>query len=137
MAASAVGMSRANANGSSAVKLVCSTKTFLEENMTHIIVFSTCTSTREARKIAHGLLKRRLAACVNILPITSFYWWKDKIRSGSECLLIIKTRARLFAELQRRISALSSYEVPEIVSVKVEDGLPAYLKWIEEETRRE
>ena len=102
--------------------------------MTHLIVFSTCANRREARKIAQELLKRRLAACVNILRVDSFYWWKSKVRNGSECLLIIKTRAYLFAELQRRIRALSSYEVPEIVSLKIHSGLPSYLKWIDEET---
>jgi len=102
--------------------------------MARIIVFSACANRREARKIARELLKRRLVACVNLLPIMSFYWWKGKIRNGSECLLVIKTRAELFAELQRRISALSSYEVPEIVSVKIDAGLPSYLKWIDEET---
>lgn len=76
----------------------------------------------------------RLAACVNILPITSFFWWKNKIRKGSECILIIKTRRKLFIQLKRRISSLSSYEVPEIVSVKIDDGLSSYLKWIDEET---
>jgi len=103
--------------------------------MSRIIIFSTCANKREARKIARELLKSRLVACVNILPIMSFYWWKDRIRNGSECLLLIKTRAKLFTELQRRISRLSSYEVPEIVSVKIDDGLPSYLKWIDEETR--
>jgi periplasmic divalent cation tolerance protein len=105
--------------------------------MTRIIVFSTCANKSEAKKIALALLKSRLAACVNILPITSFYWWKDEVRNGSECLMIIKTRARLFPELRRRISVLSSYEVPEIVSVKIDDGLRSYLEWIDQETRTE
>jgi len=79
-------------------------------------------------------LKDRLAACVNILPITSFFWWKDKIRVGLEVLLVIKTRRKLFVQLRQRISSLSSYEVPEIVSVKIDDGLSSYLKWIDKET---
>ena len=102
--------------------------------MTFIIVFSTCANKGEAEKIARELLKHRFAACVNILPITSFYWWKDKIRKGSEFLLVIKTRRKLFLQLKRRISSLSSYEVPEITSVKIDDGLSSYLKWIDEET---
>jgi periplasmic divalent cation tolerance protein len=105
--------------------------------MTRIIIFSTCANKSEAKRIAHVLLKSRLAACVNILPITSFYWWKDKIRNGSECLMIMKTRARLFPELQRTISKVSSYEVPEIVSIKIDGGLPSYLEWIDEETLTE
>jgi periplasmic divalent cation tolerance protein len=102
--------------------------------MNRIIVFSTCANSAEAGKIARELLKRRLAACVNVLRVMSFYWWRGRIRNGPECLLIIKTRARLFSKLQRRICALSSYELPEIVSVKIDAGLPSYLKWIDQET---
>jgi periplasmic divalent cation tolerance protein len=102
--------------------------------LTRIIVFSTCANRIEGTKIARELLRRRLVACVNLLPIKSFYWWKGKVRNESEYLLIIKTRAELFANLRRRISALCSYEVPEIVSVKIDDGLLSYLKWIDKET---
>jgi periplasmic divalent cation tolerance protein len=102
--------------------------------MAKVIVFSTCASKSEARRIASELLKRRLVACVNIFPISSFYWWKSKIRIGSELLLIMKTRAELVSKLQATISTLHSYEVPEVVSVKIDSGLPAYLRWIESET---
>jgi len=102
--------------------------------MVRIIVFSTCASESEARKIVTELLKRRLVAGVNILPISSFYWWKRKIRRGSELLLIMKTRAELVGKLQATISMLHSYEVPEIISVKIDKGLPAYLRWIDNET---
>ena len=102
--------------------------------MARVIVFSTCASKSEARKIASELLKRRLVACVNILPVSSFYWWKCKIRHGSELLLMMKTRAELVGKLQATISKLHSYEVPEIVSVKIDKGLPAYLRWIDNET---
>jgi len=100
-----------------------------------VIVFSTCAKKSEATKIASAVLKQRLAACVNILPISSFYWWKGKIRSDSEILLIIKTRSELFGKLQARILEINSYEVPEITCVRIIGGLPAYLRWIDKETK--
>jgi periplasmic divalent cation tolerance protein len=103
--------------------------------MKHIVVFSTCTKRNEATKIARDLLEERLAACVNIVAVSSFYWWKGKVVNGDECLLVIKTRSELFGKLRARICELNSNEVPEVVSVRIEDGLSAYLKWIDEETR--
>ena len=97
-------------------------------------MFSTCANKSEARKIASELLKRRLVACVNMLPISSFYWWNRKVRDGSELLLIMKTRAELVGKLQTTISKLHSYEVPEVISVKIDKGLPSYLRWIDNET---
>ena len=76
--------------------------------MIRIIVFSTSANGKEAKKIAQELLKSRLVACVNVVPIT-YYWWKNKIRNVSERLLVMKTRAKLSTELQRRIRALNSY----------------------------
>jgi periplasmic divalent cation tolerance protein len=104
--------------------------------MTRIIVFSTCANKREATEIGRELLKRRLAACVNLPPIFSLYWWESKVRSGAESLLMIKTRAEVFGKLQAQILELSSYELLEIVSVKINDGLPSYLKWIDRGTHR-
>jgi periplasmic divalent cation tolerance protein len=102
--------------------------------MRHIIVFSACANKEEALKIAGELLKRRVAACVNLLPIRSLYRWKGRVRNESEYLLIIKTRSELFEGVRELISELSSYEVPEIVSVKIDNGLSSYLKWIDQET---
>jgi periplasmic divalent cation tolerance protein len=99
------------------------------------IVLSTCGSMREARKIGHDLVKRRLAACVSILPVTSCYRWKNKIMSEREWLIVIKTKSEVFGTLKRRILALHSYELPEIVSLRIDDGLQPYLAWIDGEVR--
>ncbi|HTS38772.1 MAG TPA: divalent-cation tolerance protein CutA [Candidatus Solibacter sp.] len=97
------------------------------------IVLSTAGSEEEARRIARHLVENRLAACVNIVPrIESVYRWKDKVESGAEWLLLIKTSAGRFAEVQAAIRTLHSYELPECVVVNVEDGSAEYLAWLGE-----
>ncbi len=100
------------------------------------IVLSTAGSEQEAHKIAHILVKRRLAACVNILPrVQSIYRWKGKIESAQEWLLLIKTRADKFPAVRDAIGELHSYEVPECIVLEIEDGSLPYLQWLQEETQ--
>jgi periplasmic divalent cation tolerance protein len=99
------------------------------------IVLSTAGSEQEAHKIAHTLVKRRLAACVNILPqVQSIYRWKGEIESAQEWLLLIKTRADKFPAVRDAIGELHSYEVPECIVLEIEDGSPPYLQWLEKAT---
>ncbi len=96
------------------------------------IVLTTAGSLEEARKIARALVERRLAACVNIVPqIESIYRWQNKIESASEWLLLIKTEAAAFAGVRATIETLHSYEVPECISLEVEEGSEEYLDWID------
>ena len=100
------------------------------------IVLSTAGSEQEAHKIAHILVERRLAACVNILPqVQSIYRWKDEIESAQEWLLLIKTRADKFPAVRDAIAELHSYEVPECIVVEIEDGSLSYLQWLEKATQ--
>jgi len=95
------------------------------------IVLSTAGSEEEARKIAHALVERKLAACVNIVgPIQSVYRWKGAVESSPEFLLFIKTTAAAFARVRDAIRELHSYEVPECVMVAIADGDQEYLRWI-------
>ena len=99
------------------------------------IVLSTAGSEQEAHKIAHILVKRRLAACVNIVPqVQSIYRWKDEIESAHEWVLLIKTRADKFPAVRDAIVELHSYEVPECIVLEIEDGSLAYLQWLEKAT---
>jgi periplasmic divalent cation tolerance protein len=99
------------------------------------IVLSTAGSEQEAHKIAHILVKRRLAACVNILPrVQSIYRWKGEIESAQEWLLLIKTRADKFPAVRDAIGELHSYEVPECIVLEIEDGSLPYLQWLDEAT---
>ena len=100
------------------------------------IVLSTAGSEQEAHKIAHILVKRRLAACVNILPrVQSIYRWKGEIESAQEWLLLIKTRADKFPAVRDAIGEVHSYEVPECIVLEIEDGSLPYLQWLEKATQ--
>jgi periplasmic divalent cation tolerance protein len=101
--------------------------------MPRIIVLSTCGSMKEARKIAKDVLERKLAACVNITTVSSYFRWKNKIQTEREYLLLIKTRSETFVRLKRRILALHSYELPEIIIIRIAGGYVPYLGWIDEE----
>ncbi|MEW5975870.1 MAG: divalent-cation tolerance protein CutA [Acidobacteriota bacterium] len=101
-----------------------------------IVVLVTCGNRGEAEAIAHGLVEARLAACVNIVPgITSYYWWENKLTEDQEILLLIKTSRSRYGELEKEILRLHSYGVPEVIAVPVVEGAHNYLNWIEESLR--
>jgi periplasmic divalent cation tolerance protein len=95
------------------------------------IVLTTAGSEEEAHKIAKHLVENQLAACVNIVPrVTSIYRWQAAVEEATEWLLIAKTTEKAFAGVRAAINALHSYELPECVCLKIEDGSPNYLQWI-------
>ena len=99
------------------------------------IVMTTAGSQQEARKIAHALIERRLAACVNIIPqIESVYRWQAKIETATKWLLLIKTQAEAFERLRAAVKELHSYDLPECVMLDVAAGSQEYLAWIAENT---
>jgi periplasmic divalent cation tolerance protein len=97
-----------------------------------IVVLVTCGSAKEARSIARSLVERKLAACVNLLPVPveSVYRWKGRIESAKEFLLIVKTARKRFAAVQAEVRRLHSYEVPEIIALPIATGSQDYLAWI-------
>lgn len=96
------------------------------------IVLTTCGSLEEARTIASALVERQLAACVNIIPhVESVYRWKDQVETGSEWLLLIKTKEDAVKPMEAALRKLHSYELPECISISIEDGSEPYLNWIE------
>lgn len=105
--------------------------------MTHkIVVFCTCESEEQAEKLARLAVERHLAACANIVPgVRSIYRWQGAMEDAREFLLIFKTTEERFEELSRALREAHSYEVPEIVAMPVVAGSPAYLAWLEAETR--
>jgi periplasmic divalent cation tolerance protein len=100
------------------------------------LVLTTCGSQEEARRVAHNLVERRLAACVNIIPqIESVYRWQGEVETATEWLLLIKTAEPLFERLRDALLELHSYDVPECIEVGIEDGSTAYLEWIAESVK--
>ncbi len=95
------------------------------------LVLTTAGSEEEGRKIAHALVERKLAACVNIVPqIESIYRWQGKVESAREWLLLIKTTSEKFPAVRDAIRELHSYDLPECIAVIIEDGSPEYLQWL-------
>jgi periplasmic divalent cation tolerance protein len=95
-----------------------------------IFVFMTASNGEEATRLADLLIGAHLAACVQILPeMESVYRWEGRIERQSEVLLLAKTTAGKFADLEREVRALHSYETPEIVAVPIVAGSTPYLKW--------
>jgi periplasmic divalent cation tolerance protein len=98
------------------------------------VLLTTAPTREEAAKIANLLIDEKLAACVQLLPIESFYVWQGKTQNEAEVLLLVKTRAALFESAIARIKAVHSYSVPEIVAMPFTAGFAGYLRWIDEVT---
>ena len=100
-----------------------------------IVIFVTASSEEEAKKIAQSLVEKRLAACVNIIKdVQSVFRWKGKILDEKELLLIIKTRKKLYKNVEEEVKNLHAYEVPEIIALPIISGSKDYLYWIDSET---
>ncbi len=101
------------------------------------VVIATCANEEQGAGIGRTLVEERLAACVNLIaPVRSIYRWRDAIEDERETLMLIKTRAALVRTLERRIKELHTYEVPEIIALKLDSGSAPYLKWLLEWTGR-
>lgn len=88
-----------------------------------------------AGRVARALLDERLIACANLLPgVTSIYRWQGAVHADAECLVVMKTRAARVPRLLERAAALHPYDVPELLALRVDGGLPEYCRWVLEET---
>jgi len=100
-----------------------------------LLALSTFPEIETARRIARQLVTENLAACANIVPaVESIYRWQDKIENAQETLVCFKTTAARYAAFQDRLKSLHPYEVPEIICLRIADGLPEYLRWVSENT---
>jgi periplasmic divalent cation tolerance protein len=101
------------------------------------VVLVTCGSIIEARRIATRVVRKRLAACVNIVlgPVQSIYRWKGKVQSAREVLMVIKTSGTRLAELEKEVKRWHGYDVPEFVVIAVAAGSREYLAWLEESVK--
>jgi periplasmic divalent cation tolerance protein len=99
-----------------------------------IVVYITARDSEEAEKIARQLLKRRQAACANIVPgVSSHFWWQNRLDSAQECLLVAKTKDTLLPDIVKSVRKIHSYGVPEIIALPIVGGSQEYLDWIDSE----
>jgi len=102
----------------------------------YIVIFVTAANKEEAKLIAASLLKKKLVACVNIVDkVESFFWWKGKIDSAKEALLIIKSKRANFPKITKLIKSIHSYDVPEIIAIEIISGYIPYLNWIDDSVK--
>ncbi len=100
--------------------------------MGYCIVITTCPVKDEAKELASKIVKKKLAACVQISAIESYYTWDGKTQIEPEYKLLIKTSNKLYDHLEQFIKQNHSYDVPQIVQIPIQDGSEEYLDWIDE-----
>jgi periplasmic divalent cation tolerance protein len=100
-----------------------------------LVVVTSVGTEEQAIDIAHALIRNRQAACVNLMPnVHSIYRWKGRVCDDGEFLLFIKTRAREFKAVRETIQKMNTYELPEVLSYRVDDSSPAFAAWIRKST---
>ncbi len=98
-----------------------------------LLAISTFPDAETASRVAQTLVEEKFAACANLMPaVHSIYRWKEKIETAGEVVVFFKTTVTRQPAFQERLRSLHPYEVPEIVFVSVDRGLPAYLSWVAE-----
>ena len=102
--------------------------------MKPVIILSTYPNKKSLNTIALQLVKLKLAACVNILKISSIYTWKGKVENTTEYLAFFKTTQKNKKKLKEKIKATHPYQVPEIAEINVNSINKSYLKWLVEST---
>lgn len=103
--------------------------------MHEIVVFVTAGSEEEGRKISRILVEERAVACVNLLPgMRSIFQWEGQVKEEQEVLLMAKTVSGAFERVTSLVRANHSYDVPEIIALPIQDGLPEYMSWVRETT---
>jgi len=99
--------------------------------MKESVVFITSGSDEEAKRLARVLVEEKLAACVNIISgVDSLYWWKGRIESSREWMLVVKTQGKMVKKVVKRVKEIHSYEVPEVIALPIVEGNRDYLQWI-------
>ena len=101
----------------------------------YCMVMTTFSDEAIGKKMIHSLIEKRLAACVQVQAIDSYYHWKGEVNQDQEKLVMIKTTSTLYSEVEAEILANHDYETPEIVQLPITAGLPDYLNWIRSECK--
>ncbi len=101
------------------------------------VVLVTIDTPERAETISRDIVERRLAACVNIVPgLRSVYSWEGEVHCDDELLLVIKTSAACIDKLRDRILQIHPYDVPEFITIPIDDGSPGHLNWLADQVNR-
>jgi periplasmic divalent cation tolerance protein len=104
----------------------------MKKDTDYQLLITTCPNSEIANKLAQTLLENHLAACINIIPhIQSVYEWEGKIVTDAEVLLLIKTRRERYVAIEQTLLEEHPYDVPELIVLPIETGLPSYLAWLD------
>ncbi|MEU9076900.1 divalent-cation tolerance protein CutA [Kitasatospora sp. NPDC004745] len=99
-----------------------------------VVVTTTHESEERARALASAAVRERLAACAQVYPVRSVYWWDGEVQDAAEWRTDFKTRAELADRLGAFLADRHDYETPEVIAVPVVAGHPGYLDWVVTET---
>jgi periplasmic divalent cation tolerance protein len=100
----------------------------------YIQVVTTTENKEDAQKIATDLVGKRLVACVQVIgPVSSTYWWREKIEEAEEWLCIMKSRKDLYEQIEKALKHIHPYEEPEILATPIVEGSRSYLAWLDEQ----
>jgi len=101
----------------------------------YALIITTTNSKKNAKKIIKTLLKKKLAACIQVFPMESFYTWEGKVNQDKEFILFIKSTKKLYDQIEKVILKKHIYTTPEIIQIPIQKGASAYLSWISEVTK--
>ena len=105
------------------------------ERPSHIVVLTTLENGDQARAFVRQLLERRVIACGTVFAdVTSLYRWNGDVQEAAETQVLLKTRRDRWEDLQAAVRELHPYDVPELLALPVQEGLPSYLDWVADET---
>lgn len=108
----------------------------LEVNMNPILIYITTSNQEEAKTLSKILLDKKLIACSNILSqMNSFYSWEGKIESSQECILLLKSFQEKYRSIEEVVLANHSYEIPCLITLKLESVNKAYLDWMKSQVQ--
>lgn len=106
-------------------------------NSSYIVILCTVPNLETAQQISHLVVSEKLAACSNIVPdLKSIYLWENSVQKDAELLLIMKTRAELYDQIELKIRENHPYSIPEIIAIPIIKGNSHYLKWIDDNVKK-
>ena len=113
-------------------------QTNMKQSVRHHVVMVTVPDLEAGRRVARAVLEQRVAACVNIVPgLESHYWWKGRLTTDQELLLIMKTTQECLTDLEATVLANHPYDTPEVVALSLASGSERYLRWLDGEVREQ